>query len=159
MKILGTNCRNETVEILITDCPVRINKDYLILAKCKNSLMIHNCSVRRADDDNTEEFSYVFDETCQFCGFVIYKNGFKIYNPYTKEISEISEKNSFMKNTNIKKMEQLSKLSDTILITVGADTFEFKQMIGYHGDDYLIYTFDGPMVVHIENEMEVSVHG
>lgn len=156
MEILGLSFRNDVVHIDITSCPVRINNDSVILVKDKGSDLIRHKSIHRADGE-LEEYSYVFDKQYKFIGYIVYKDGFKLYNPTTKEITEIPEDVSYMRNTNIKQMSLLSEIVDPITFKVKGEEYLFKHIIGYHDNDYIIYSYKGPKTIRIESETEVEL--
>ena len=157
MKFIGTTLMGEFVDVLVTDCPVRLNTEMLILCNKPNSYIINNDSVRRVDDnDDIEEFSYVFSKPTEFIGFAIYKDGFKLYNLITGDISDMPEKVSCIRNNNKKIISKLHKVTDPLQFTYNNETYLLKHILGTVDGYTLLYSKGGTIKIKIEDESEVT---
>lgn len=156
MKIVGLTLLNKVIDIPITSCPVRINNDCIIMKKKPGSELIQHKSIHRKSED-IEEYSYVFDDKYQFIGYVVYKDGFKLYKPKTDEFVDIPQKVGYMPNRNIKQMALLAEKSDPIEFEVKGEKFLFKYIVGCDGDSYIMYSKAGLKLVEIEDESEVLI--
>lgn len=159
MQLTGMTSSNKRVPIKITDCPVRISKQTVILANKPGSELILNSTIRRIleQDSVYEEYSYVFDESFKFVGFLIFKDIFRIYNPQTKQYFELKDNMKFIPNTNIKIITQLSKVADPIRFSYKGEEFQFKHIIGVADNGILMYTRKNPRLLIIEDESEVVI--
>lgn len=159
MLLTGMTFDNKRVPIAITDCPVRINRSTLILANRPGSELIQNSTVRRSlsIDSAYEEYSYVFDKDFKFIGFLLFKDKFVIYNTNTKEFTELRDDMKFIPNTNIRIINQLSKITDRIKFKFNDEEYLFKHILGRTDDGILVYKRKSPKLLNIINESEVII--
>lgn len=159
MLLTGMTSNNNHVIIKISDCPVRINRQFVILANKPGSELICNSTIRRilAEDSVYEEYSYVFDASFKFVGFLIFKGKFRVYNPQTKEYSDLFDDMTFVRNTNIKLIAQLSKLADPIQFIYNGEQYQFKNIIGTDKGNIILYAKKQQILLKIEDESEVVI--
>jgi hypothetical protein len=159
MLLTGMTFDNKRIPINITDCPVRINRSTLILANRPGSELIQNSTVRRSlnIDSAYEEYSYVFDKDFKFIGFLLFKEKFIIYNPNTKLFTELKDDMKFIPNTNIRIINQLSKVADQIKFKFNNEEYLFKHILGRTDKGILIYTRKSPKLLNIADESEVII--
>lgn len=159
MLLTGMTFNNDRVPVSIVDCPVRINKTTVILANRPGSPLIQHNTIRRIleKDSVYEEYSYVFDEELRFVGFLLFKDKFTIYNPKTREYTELQDNMKFVPNTNIKIINQLSKAADPVKFAFEGEEYLFKHILGRTDEGILVYARKNPKLLSIKDESEVII--
>lgn len=160
MIIAGRTFSGTDIRIKISSCPIRITKDIVVLVHEPGSELVRHNSIHRVGEVNGNkvmEFAYAFDSSYKFCGFVVYKEKFCIWNNNTNEFSEITSDMSFVGNTNRKLLQELENVTNPIRFIYEGEEYLFKHIIGSTQDGILIYSHDGPKLLSIKDESEVTV--
>ena len=155
MTIVGRTFNNVDVNINICDYPVRITRDIVVLMRKPGSELIKHQSIHRVDEINgtkVMEYAYAFDSNYKFCGFVVYKDKFRIWNSEKNELLDIEPDMSFVGNPNKKLLQLLNDVTDPIKFKFDGSEYLFKHIIGSTHEGLLVYSHKGP-----KDESEVTV--
>ena len=121
LKLRALSMKNIPVEFTLEDCPVIIYDNIIALSNRKKSPLLKASTIARGTGDFFE-FDFVYRENL-FLGFVTYFNGFKIYDPTTKELSPINNNESYIfKSRNIDISKELSSMPRTKLAFKSGNT-------------------------------------
>lgn len=154
---LKAQCIDGTiVDVKVSDCPVRISKDMMILANVPMSKLIYDCSLKRCED-KLVEYSYVFNEEYQLIGYLLYKSGWKLLNKDTNEFLELKDEYSFTPNQNIRLIEKLQGLTDPITFSVDGKVYSVRSIIGRYEGKYMLYVNGSIEYIDIVSESEVTI--
>lgn len=154
---LKAQCIDGTiVDVKVSDCPVRISKDLMILANVPMSKLMYDCSLKRCEDKYVE-YSYVFNEEYQLIGYLLYKSGWKVCDKDTHEFSELKEEYTFTSNQNIKLIGKLQQLTDPIMFTVGDSKYGVRSIIGRYEGRHMLYVNGNIEYICIGSESEVTI--
>lgn len=154
---LKAQCVDGTiVDVKVSDCPVRISKDLMILANVPMSKLMYDCSLKRCEGKYVE-YSYVFNEDYQLIGYLLYKSGWKLYNKETKEFSELKDEYTFSSNQNIRLIDKLQKLTDPITFTIGDNRYGVRSIIGRYEGKFMLYVNGNIEYIDIVSESEVTI--
>lgn len=160
MTIVGRTFNNVDVNINICDYPVRITRDIVVLMRKPGSELIKHQSIHRVDEINgtkVMEYAYAFDSKYKFCGFVVYKDKFCIWNSEKNELLDIEPDMSFVGNPNKKLLQILNDVTDPIKFKFDGSEYLFKHIIGSTHEGLLVYSHKGPKLLNIKDESEVTV--
>lgn len=160
MTIVGRTFNNVDVNINICDYPVRITRDIVVLMRKPGSELIKHQSIHRVDEINgtkVMEYAYAFDSNYKFCGFVVYKDKFCIWNSEKNELLDIEPDMSFVGNPNKKLLQLLNDVTDPIKFKFDGSEYLFKHIIGSTHEGLLVYSHKGPKLLNIKDESEVTV--
>ena len=160
MTIVGRTFNNVDVNINICDYPVRITRDIVVLMRKPGSESIKHQSIHRVDEINgtkVMEYAYAFDSNYKFCGFVVYKDKFCIWNSEKNELLDIEPDMSFVGNPNKKLLQLLNDVTDPIKFKFDGSEYLFKHIIGSTQEGLLVYSHKGPKLLNIKDESEVTV--
>lgn len=160
MTIVGRTFNNVDVNINICDYPVRITRDIVVLMRKPGSELIKHQSIHRVDEINgtkVMEYAYAFDSNYKFCGFVVYKDKFRIWNSEKNELLDIEPDMSFVGNPNKKLLQLLNDVTDPIKFKFDGSEYLFKHIIGSTHEGLLVYSHKGPKLLNIKDESEVTV--
>ena len=160
MTIVGRTFNNVDVNINICDYPVRITRDIVVLMRKPGSELIKHQSIHRVDEVNgtkVMEYAYAFDSNYGFCGFVVYKDKFCIWNSEKNELLDIEPDMSFVGNPNKKLLQLLNDVTDPIKFKFDGSEYLFKHIIGSTHEGLLVYSHKGPKLLNIKDESEVTV--
>lgn len=154
---LKAQCIDGTIiDVKVSDCPVRISKDLMILANVPMSKLIYDCSLKRCDGAYVE-YSYVFGTDYQLIGYLLYKSGWKLYSKETKQFSELKEGYTFTPNQNIRLIDKLQKLTDPITFSIGGNNYGIRSIIGRYKGKYMLYINGNIEYIDIGSESEVTI--
>lgn len=154
---LKAQCIDGTlVDVKVSDCPVRINKDLMILANVPMSKLVYDCSLKRCEGKYVE-YSYVFNGDYQLIGYLLYKSGWKMYNKDTEEYEELREEYTFTQNQNIRLIDKLQKLTDPITFTVDGKKYGIRSIIGKYEGKFMLYVNGSTEYIYIGCESEVLI--
>lgn len=154
---LKAQCIDGTiVDVKVSDCPVRISKDLMILANVPMSKLMYDCSLKRCEG-SLVEYSYVFNKDYQLIGYLLYKSGWKLYNKDTKEFSELESEYTFTANQNIKLIDKLQKLTDPIVFSIGNNRYGIRSIIGRYEGKFMLYVNGNIEYIDIVSESEVTI--
>lgn len=154
---LKAQCVDGTIaDVKVTDCPVRISKDLMILANVPMSKLMYDCSLKRCEGKYTE-YSYVFDANYQLIGYLLYKSGWKLYNKDTNEYSELKDEYTFTQNQNVRLIAKLATLTDPVIFSINGDKYAVRSLIGKRDNKYMIYVNGDIEYINISSESEVTI--
>lgn len=154
---LKAQCLDGTIaNVKVSDCPVRISKDLMILANVPMSKLIYNCTLKRCEG-KLVEYNYVFDKNNSLIGYLLYKSGWKLYDMNTEEYSEIKEEYTFTQNHDVKLIGKLQTLSEPIVFSVGENRYGIRSIIGRYGGKLMLYVNGNIEYIDILSESEVSI--
>lgn len=154
---LKAQCVDGTiVDVKVSDCPVRIDKNITILANVPMSKLVYDCSLKRCEGKYVE-YSYVFGGDYQLIGYLLYKSGWKLLDKDTNKFSELRDEYTFAANQNIKLIDRLQKLTDPITFTVGNETFNIRSIIGSYEGKCVLYVNGVIKYIYIGSENEVTI--
>lgn len=160
MIIAGRTFSGTDVRINISSCPIRITKDIVVLMHEPGSELIRHNSIHRVEEiegRRIAEYAYAFDKNYKFCGFVVYKEKFCIWNKDDNEFFDITPEMTFVGNSNRKVLQELESISDPIKFSYQGEEYLFKHIIGSTHEGILIYSHDRPKLLSIKDESEVTV--
>lgn len=154
---LKAQCIDGTiVDVKVSDCPVRINKDLMILANVPMSKLVYDCSLKRCEGKYIE-YSYVFDGEYKLIGYLLYKSGWKLCNKDTEEFSELKDEYTFTFNQNIKLIAKLQGLTDPITFSIGDSKYGIRSIIGRYEGKFMLYVNGKIEYIDIGSESEVTI--
>lgn len=156
MKLKMLSINKELLDFTIADCPVALTKDIVILAGRHESSLCINDLILRESDSGILEYSYVFDKDNKMIGYVIYKNGFKLINHKTFEISELQEGYTYMVNTCVPIIKTVQPYVDILQFKSKEHEFTYREILAIlPGDRLVIHRRAGKVIIDI-NEVVVK---
>lgn len=154
---LKAQCVDGTItDVKVSDCPVRISKDLMILANVPMSKLIYDCSLKRCEDKYVE-YSYVFDENLKLLGYLFYKSKWVVYSTKDKDFVELKDEYSFTPNHNLKLIGRLQEMADPIMFTVKGVTYSIRTIIGRYCGKFMLYVNGNVEYIDIASESEVTI--
>ena len=151
MKLRGLTLDREIIYFDVTDVPVMLNDNMVILAKRKNSPIIVAQSVSRGSDDGKIfETDFVFsDSQPGVIGFVVYTDGFYIWSNQEDVLIPIRNTDGlrFVSNTQMHRVSEMLSRRSRIRFGSGSRRFYMDRII-YYKDDELFITIksSGPPI-------------
>ncbi len=154
---LKAQCIDGTiVDVKVSDCPVRISKDLMILANVPMSKLMYDCTLRRCDDKHVE-YSYVFGGNYRLIGYLVYKSGWKVLSRDLKHFSELREEYSFTSNQNVRLISRLQRFVDPITFTINGSKYGIRSIIGRYEGRFMLYVNGNIEYIDIVSESEVTI--
>lgn len=129
---------NETVYFTVTDAPVCINSKHTILCNKHNSPIIVSKTIARGPlEADLFEFDFVVDkETSKFIGYVVYTDGFYIWNPHNQEMTPIRDTSryKFLDNTRAYRTDELNAIRSSIRFKGNDRLFRLNRIMYSDGE-------------------------
>lgn len=116
----------------LEDAPVCINDKQSILCNRPNSPIILSQTIARGlDDKSMFEYDFVMSVTGSFVGFVVYRDGFYVWNGKTNILTTIrnTDNYKFVQNTPHYKTHEASKLASAIRFSNGSRLFRLNRIM------------------------------
>lgn len=141
MKLRGLTPNRKPVYFCIDDVPVCINDSMTILARKPNSPLIISKSIMRGDDSGDFfESDFVIGSMGKFIGFVIYTDGFYIWNVFADKIIPIrkTDNYSFVQNTQMYKLDDINQRRGKLRFKCNRYSFDINKIIYYKKSEMFI---------------------
>lgn len=142
MRLRGITYQKSTVEFQVSDVPIFINSQSVILARKKNSPILRAQSIARGDDTGTLfETDFVLDKkTSKVIGMVVYTDGFYIWNHQDDALIPIRsvEGLEFVPNTQMHRVAEMATCRSRIRFGCGDRRFNLDKLIYYKGEELFI---------------------
>lgn len=142
MRLRGLTPTKKPVYFDINDIPVCINDSMTILAKRKNSPQMLTKSIMRGSDDGMfyESDFVISKEKNGFVGFVVYTDGFYIWNANEESMIPLRsvEGYSFVSNTQMHRIEEINKRRGRLRFKCNKVAFGIDRIIYYKDREMFI---------------------
>lgn len=141
MILRAQTLKNKTVYFGVEDAPVCINNRQTILCNKPNSpILLTNTIARGTDDKELFEFDFVCSKgDCKFIGYVVYTDGFYIWEPKTEKLTPIRDTSgyTFIENTRAYRIEEINNMRSAIRFNTNGKLFRLSRIM--HADAQNIY--------------------
>lgn len=140
MKFRAVTVQDRLCYFDIGDAPVSINDKLSVLFKRPKSAMLYTKSIVRGSDSGAfYETDFVMDKSAKFIGYVVYVEGFCIYNPTKGIIGKITDESEYMFADNAMRynLEELNKVRNPITFRCGDVQFKLSRI--YYATDEEVY--------------------
>lgn len=142
MRLRGITYNKSTVEFQVSDVPIFINSQSVILARKNNSPILRAQSIARGDDDGVLfETDFVIDKSSsKVIGMVVYTDGFYIWNPQDNTLIPIRSIDGleFIPNTQMHRVMEMAPYRSRIRFGSGDRRFNLDKLIYYKGEELFI---------------------
>lgn len=153
MILRAQTLNGKTVYFGVEDAPVCINNRQTILCNVPNSPILLTSTISRGTPDKKVfEFDFVCTkQECKFLGYVVYIDGFYIWDPKTKETTPIRDTSNltFIENTRAYRLEDLNAIRSSIRFGTNGKLFRLSRIM--HSDAEHIYielkSYAGPVKI------------
>lgn len=141
MKLRALTLSKKIVYFGLEEAPVSINERQTILCNQPMSPILLSDTIARVSDDKVvAEFDFVCNkEDCRFVGYVVYIDGFYIWNPKTGSLTPIRNTSEyrFIENLNAYRVRELNELRSSIRFKCKYRLFRLKKIM--HSDGANLY--------------------
>lgn len=142
MKLRGITLNREVLYFDMSDVPVILNDNVIVLARRENSPMLLAQSIARGTDDcELFETDFVFkDGQHGIVGFVVYIDGFYIWSSQEGTLIPLRDTTGyrFIPNTQMHRVQEMSKIRSKMRFGCGGRRFGIDRIIYYKNNELFI---------------------
>lgn len=142
MKLRALTLARDVVEFSASDVPIAINDSMLVLARRPNSpILLTKSVVRGLDDGSLFETDFVLSDSRHgVVGFVIYKDGFYIWDAQTDVVIPLRNTDGlrFIPNTQMHRVREMEPLRSKIRFGSEGRRFSMDRIIYYKDNELFI---------------------
>jgi hypothetical protein len=133
MILRAQTLQNKTVYFGVEDAPVCINNKQTILCNKPNSpILLTKTIARGTDSKELFEFDFVCSKgDCKFLGYVVYTDGFYIWNPKSQQLTPIRDASgfTFVENTRAYRVDDINAMRSSIRFSSGDRLFRLSRIM------------------------------